>query len=137
MTILLRRFNRQFAEVEHFPVCVIPVFALVGHFNFCANSIIRSRFFPCARSMLSNTKLKRATRLRALNGGAADAQTIRSEHSGARPKSRAGWKPTAPEISDDSASGLKEERALLQGAMLVEREILGSAWQHQVPERPT
>ena len=45
--------------------------------------------------MLSNTKLKRATRLRALNGGATDAQTIRAAHSGARAKSRAGWKPTA------------------------------------------
>ena len=49
--------------------------------------------------MLSNSKLKRATRLRALNGGATDAQSIRAAHSGARAKSRAGWTPTAALVS--------------------------------------
>ena len=53
--------------------------------------------------MLSNTKLKRAIRLRTLNGGAADEQSIRADHGGARAKSRAGWVRTTAPPSSSSA----------------------------------
>ena len=54
--------------------------------------------------MLSNTKLKRAIRLRTLNGGAADEQSIRTDHmGGARAKSRAGWRGAAPSSSSSAA----------------------------------
>lgn len=54
--------------------------------------------------MLSNTKLKRAIRLRKLNGGAADEQSIRADHGGARAKSRAGWARTAAPTSGPSVA---------------------------------
>ena len=54
--------------------------------------------------MLSNTKLKRAVRLRAMFGGAVDEQSIRADHSGARAKSRAGWARTAAPTSAPSVA---------------------------------
>ena len=54
--------------------------------------------------MLSNTKLKRAVRLRAMFGGAVDEQSIRADHSGARAKSRAGWARTAAPTSGPSVA---------------------------------
>ena len=73
-------------------------------------------------AVLSNTKLKRAIRLRKLNGGVADEQSIRADFFGARAKSRAGWvravaEPVVAEtvvaahVVDDSSDSGEEEDA--------------------------
>ena len=80
--------------------------------------------------MLSNTKLKRATRIRALNGGAADVQSIRADHSGARPKSRAGWKPTAP-VSGTWGRRLRSSAEVLDldpPSAAEQSELLAAGW---------
>ena len=101
---LLRRYNCLFAFVEHF-FLRIPVAAPVRIcISICAFHLRRLFEHLLALSMLSNTKLKRAIRLRSMFGGAVDERSIRADHSGARAKSRAGWaRAVAVPISSSSA----------------------------------